>query len=334
MHLFIDMGYWQIPDDLAVKILQEAHLSLRYLNITNMTSSCVIWLTAVQKCEVLEYFECLRYDMSPAKHEPLPIRNSMKTFRFRGPMNNKADILTHLRLYPNLEEASLEYNELQQPLYLYEFIIELPMIRRLNVRFTGGSRFVRRDILGPAKLDMETVEKITNNSSHLESLSFSTFSPSGACDAQLHAIINGCCTRLSTLELSRSSVSDTTMHHIASVTLPNLQTLKLALCNDITVDSLIMAIKACPKLRKVELSCLPALTDRLLECLGECKCLETINIAISHSHPSDVSGKGLRSLVTATKSIRKLWVIGYQCFDLDSIAFARSILGGSSCIFS
>lgn len=166
--------------DSAVKILLEAGLSLRYLNIASMSTE---WELRVK---------------SRKAHEPLPIVSS--------------SVIT------NLKELSLHYGVWNQPLYLYDFIKGIPKIRKLDVRVTGGSQFAADGLQSPADQDMEIARKTIRRSSLLESLSFSTFSPIGACDAQVACYNQRVQWTPLVRELTRSNVPDAIMqHHFASM---------------------------------------------------------------------------------------------------------------------
>lgn len=317
----------------TILLLRKASNSLRKLRICHTELAYDVWLTAIHECEALETVECLECTVNFTIHSSLPVRRSMKCLQFQGKLVQERNILSHLEIYPNLEELCLQFPVVTSPPYLYEYLFDLPHIRKLTVIITGRTDYYRLHDGPGATIEAGTLDKVTTNVSNLEHLSFESSSLTGACDVQLVAVLNGCFTRLSVLEITVSNISDVTMRHIAGLTLPNLHTLKISRCHNVTLTGLIPAVKACPKLRDAEFSYLAATTNSLLSCLGECKYLETLTFSIFRVHSSSVSGQGLRSLLTKSKSLRKLCFLDYLCFDLETIEFAYSVFGPINCTF-
>lgn len=329
----LDLTYWRVSTVDVVKLLKDARKSLRYLNLSNMGLAYFVWNKAIQICEVLEHIECLNCRTSLSTLKSLTTQTSLKTLRFSGMF--KPDVqLYNIHLFPNLEELTLECLGERSIPNLSDFFLHLPKIRKLKIRIPIRTRIARSSSIPPVYFDMDMLDKVTVNASHLEYLSFSTSAMTSVWDVELQAILDGCFACLTGLELSLTNITDKSMRHIALRTLPSLKILKLSRCSDISVDALILAIEACPQLRQLDISFIPSMSDRLLECLGECKCLEVLNLAMFKNEDPKLSNQGLRSLVVNTKSIRKLCVLGPRCFDQATIAYAYSSLGASNCIFS
>jgi hypothetical protein len=218
----------------------------------------------------LKYLEC---------HGCYPVTNtiksatlaSLKTFVWSGKVSPQQSIVSLIRPFPNLENASFDCSCRQISLRIGEFILRLPKIKRLDVHIYSRLHYIRRYVNPPGPLDEAALRQVTSNSRYLEYLSFSSFLDTDACDAQIKAVLDGCSSQLQGLKLSRSSISDKTMLFISVTSLPQLKELKLANCRRISGESLVAAIRACPNLQSLELLYVPAVGDQLLEVLGQCR---------------------------------------------------------------
>lgn len=281
---------------------------------------------AVRTCQNLEYLEC---------HGCYPVAStvntltSVKTFVWSGKISPQQSIVSLIRPFPNLENASFDCSCRQISLRLGEFILKLPKIKRLDIHIYSRLHYIRRYVDPPGPLDDAALQQITNNSRNLEYLAFSSFLDTDACDAQVQAVLQGCSSKLQSLKLSRSSISDETMLYISTVTLPKLKELKLANCRRISGASLVTAIRSCPNLQSLELLYVPAVDDRLLDVLSQSSNLESLNIGFS----DHLTGQGLRLLLDMSSTLRRVRMIGCRNVDSDALRYTKHRLGEANCIF-
>jgi F-box-like len=332
--LTLDMSDWRLPAPDCLQLFDEARLSLRYLNLSNLPWIEIVWKHAILTLENLEHIEYYNCYPELLPDLELPLRRSLKTLRASGSFGVTSNLISRLRQFPNLQEVTLNSIRIRNPLSLSGFIIELPSIRKLHIRMPLWPGFEYPSQVGTQLLTAEYIKKVTTNSCNLEYLSFSSPSALAVCDDELSAVLDGCSQRLAVLKISVSKITDQALLHMVSLKLPCLHTLRIAHCPNISMDGLKLAIKSCPQLVQVELMYLTGMDNTILSCLGDCSFLQIVNIASSKSIRPLYTSKGLGLLVGKSKSLQKVCFLGPNQFESSAMEFARATLGTTNCIFS
>ena len=332
--LTLDMSDWRLPAPDCLQLFNEARLSLRYLNLSNLPWIEIVWKHAILTLENLEHIEYYNCYPELLPDLELPLRKSLKTLRASGSFGVTSNLISRLRQFPNLQEVTLNSIRIRNPLSLSGFITELPSIRKLHIRMPLWPGFEYPSQIGTRSLTAEYINKVTVNSCNLEYLSFSSPSALAVCDDELSAVLDGCSQRLAVLKISVSKITDQALLHMASLKLPCLHTLRIAHCPHISMEGLKLAIESCPQLVQVELMYLTGMDNTILSCLGDCSFVQIVNIASSKTMRPLYTNEGLRLLIGKSKSLRKVCFLGPNQFDPSAMEYTYAALGAKNCIFS
>jgi hypothetical protein len=310
-------------------VLKKNKTSLRYLNASDATGLNDYVCAAIEECDTLETLVCLNYKSISPTNLKFPCRTatSVKSFRFEtelvdGVKHCAGPILRYLNSLPKLEYLKLCYQDGPSTTVIPRLILALPRLQQFRVSIVQLSPLLQSNATD--SLSVQETKEIEQNSANIRvfSLSCQYFY-----DWEFIPVINGCWDKLQVLTLSGTKLTDQSIQHICSLSLPQLQTLELSKCF-FSSAAMVSLINACPNLRNVALSDLPHADDRLMTVLAQCKHIMVLDISFS----SKITGYGLRRVVDSCRSLERLKVEACN-IDLDTIQHVRSVLGHSNCSF-
>lgn len=329
-----EMTDWKIqPEDVSF-LLKKTQTTLRHLTITDGRSKYTIFPTVIQECEFLEHLEISDVQLASSVIQVLPIRESLKTLKITVWPVTPEPIGQMLRLFPCLENLYLKELNGPLPVSLAALILLLPHIKELRVAFSMSSSAMRVALSisnSPTRLPLsaDQTAQLERHSSNIRVLSITCCYINELEMMEMIPIMNGCSSSLLTLTLSQLHSSDQFLQHVSTLTLPRLQNLEINHAISIGSNALVSLIKSCPNLKHVVLTQLPATNDDVLQALAECKHLSHVDV----SYSGNLTGVGIRAIVSRLPSLTRLVADGCSNIDLYSLQTALSALGESRCSF-